>query len=190
MINENYKHNKANGTSTCFKPISFLKYSNKKTFTFNRMVFQHTMRIVFVNGLTSTLKTNGLVDVGHLNGQHVHLIYLQWTFSYGAFLKTWCTKRNHELFLTFAELLLTKLPQLIWNYAKRFVTVLLHDWFPVSNTTGNNLNSLNVLFEHCCNLTSFLLIILLSLFINSSYCACSSHLSYNKIYLNLQLLLI
>ena len=79
---------------------------------------------------------------------------------------------------------------LFWNYAIRFVTVLLHDWFSVLNTAGNNLNSLNDLFEHCCNLTSFLLIILLSLFINSSYCACSSHLSYNKIYLNLQLLLI
>ena len=34
-------------------------------------------------------------------------------FFYGAFLKTWCTKRNHELFVTFAELLLTKLQQLI-----------------------------------------------------------------------------
>ena len=32
---------------------------------------------------------------------------------------------------------------------------------------------LNDVFKHCCNLT-FLLIILLSLFINSSYCACSS----------------
>ena len=47
-----------------FKPISFLKYSNKKTFTFNRMGLQHTMRIVFVIGLTSILMTNGLVDVG------------------------------------------------------------------------------------------------------------------------------
>ena len=147
-------------------------------------------KLVFVNGLTSTLETNGLVNVGHLNGQHVHLIYLQWTFSCGAFLMTWRTKRNRELFLTFAELLRTKLSPLICNYAKRFVTVLLHDWFPALNTTGNNLNSLNDLFEHCCSLTSFLLIILLSLFINSSYCACSSHLSYNKIYVNLKLLLI
>ena len=40
------------------------------------------MRIVFVNGLT-----NGLVDVGHFNGQHVPLIYLQWTFSCWLFLK-------------------------------------------------------------------------------------------------------
>ena len=40
----------------------------------------------------------------------------------------------------------------------------------------------------CLNIVVTLL--LLSLFINSSYCACSSHLSYNKIYLNLQLLLI
>ena len=46
----------ANGTSTCFKLISFLKYSNKKTFTFNRMVLQHTMRILFVNGLTSIFR--------------------------------------------------------------------------------------------------------------------------------------
>ena len=115
----------ANSTSTCFKPISFLKYSNKKIFTFNRMGVQHTMLMVFVNGLTSTLMTNGLVDVGHSNGQHIYLIYLQWTFSYGVFLKTWCTKKNHELFLTFAQLFLTKLPQLVWNYAKRFVAVLL-----------------------------------------------------------------
>ena len=129
--------------------ISFLKYSNKKTFTFNKMGLQQTMRIVFVNGLTSTLMTNGLVDVGHLNGQHVHLIYLQWTFSYGVFIKTWCTKRNHELFLIFAELLLTKLPQLIRNYAKRFVTMLLHNGFSVVNTTGNKLNCLNDLFQHC-----------------------------------------
>ena len=40
----------ANGTSTYFKPISFLKYTNNKTFTFNRMGLQHNMRIVFVNG--------------------------------------------------------------------------------------------------------------------------------------------
>ena len=154
----------ANSTSICFKPISFLKYSNKKTFTFNRMGVQHTMLMVFVNGLTSTLMTNGLVDVGHLNGQHIHLIYLQWTFSYRVFLKTWCTKKNYELFLTFVQLLLTKLPQLVWNYAKRFVAALLHDWFPALNTTGNDSNCLNDLFEHCCNLTSFLLIIVSSLF--------------------------
>ena len=60
-------------------------------------------------------------------------------------------------------ILLTKLPQLIWNYAKRFIAVSLHDWFPVLNTTGNNSNSLNDLFEHCCNFTSFLLIIVSSL---------------------------
>ena len=91
--------------------------------------------------------------------------YLQWTSSYGVFLKTWCTKRNHKLFLTFIELLLTKLPQLIWNYAKTFVAVLLHDWFPVLNATGNNLN-FSISIYHCCNynVTSFLLIIVLSLF--------------------------
>ena len=110
----------------------------------------YRLSIVFGNGLTSTLMTNGLVDVGHLNGQHVYLIYLQWTFSYGVFFKIWCTKRNHELFLTFAELLLTKLPQLIWNYTKRFVAVLLHDWFPVLNTKGNNLNFFISIY-HCCN---------------------------------------
>ena len=121
------------------------------------------MRIVFVNGLTSTLMTNGLVDAGHLNGQHVHLIYLQWTFSYGLYLKTWCTKRNHKLFLTFAELLLTKLLQLMWNNAKRFVAMLLHDWFPVLNATGNNLNFFISIY-HCCNLTSFLLIIVSCMF--------------------------
>ena len=49
---------------------------------------QHIMLMVFVNGLTLTFMTNGLVDLGHLNGQHIHLIYLQWTFSYGVFLKT------------------------------------------------------------------------------------------------------
>ena len=43
----------------------------------------------------------------------------------------------------------------MWNYAKRFVSVLLHDWFPVLNTTGNNLNCVNDLFEHCCDLASF-----------------------------------
>ena len=122
------------------------------------------MRIVFVNDLTLTLITNGVVDEGYLNGQHIHLIYLRWTFSDEVFLKTWCTKRNHELFQKFAELLLTKLPQMIRNYAERFVAMLLHDWFPVLNTTGNNLNYLNDLFEHCCNHTSFLLIIVSSLF--------------------------
>ena len=122
------------------------------------------MRIVFVNDLTLTLMTNGVVDVGYLNGQHIHLIYLRWTFSHEVFLKTWCTKRNHELFLTFAELLLTKLPQMIWNYAERFVAMLLHDWLPVLITTGNNLKCLNDLCEHCCNHTSFFLIIVSSLF--------------------------
>ena len=53
------------------------------------------------------------------------------------------------------------------------ITIVSLSRFSVLNTAGNNLNSLNDLFEHCCNLTSFLLIILLSLFINSSYCACS-----------------
>ena len=42
--------------------------------------------------------------------------------------------------------------------------IWLLDWFPVLNTTGNNLNCLNDLFEHCCNPTYFLLIIVLSLF--------------------------
>ena len=92
-------------------------------------------------------------------------------------LKDMCTKRNHELFLTFAELLLTKLPQLMWNYAKRFVAVLLHDWFPVLSTTRNNLN-FSISIYNCCNLTSFRLIIVRLCFIHSYYCACSSHLSY------------
>ena len=51
-------------TSTVNKQRNFLKYSNRKTFTFIRMVLQHTMHIVFMNGLTSTLETNGLVNMG------------------------------------------------------------------------------------------------------------------------------
>ena len=44
------------------------------------------------------------------------------------------------------------------------VALLLHNWFPALNTTGNDSNCLNDLFEHCCNLTSFFLIIVSSLF--------------------------
>ena len=136
----------ANGTLTCFKSIFFPQIQQQEGIYFQQVGVPAHYAHCICEWLEINFNDKWIGRCGPIEWPARSPDLSPMDF----FLKTWCTKRNHKLFLTFAELLLTNLPQLIWNYAKRFVAVLLRDWFPVSNTTGNNLNCLNDLFVHCC----------------------------------------